>query len=343
MEIWLSAFRSTLPPIFTLAVMIGMGVLLARGRMLDQHAAGILTRLVVQLLLPMLLFSKLVKQFRPEQVEYARWYLLPLCSWGMLLCGYGAGWLVHRCLSGGGSASRRIVFATLTGWQNAGYVPIPIIAALYAGAPAMRDRMLVYCFLFILGFSPTMWSLGPLNMARASRREGDRLDLRKLITPPFLANVSGITLCLLGLPQRLPHPTLEVLLRPLEMVGDACIPIIMVLLGAMLARPHGAARIGARFVLGLIGVKLVLLPAAMSALILLIGKRWTLPAGFLGLFFIEAASPPATGLTVIARRYGGPEQSALVNKAVLWSYLAAALLLPVWLTIGRAGLGLFGE
>jgi len=343
MDFWINAFKTTLPPIFTLGVMIGMGVFLARRHVLDAHAAGILTRLVVRLLLPMLLFSKLVKQFRPEQVAYARWYLLPLGSWGVLLCGYAAGWLAHRCFAGGASPARRTIFATLAGWQNAGYVPIPIIAALYAGAPATRDRMLVYCFLFILGFSPTMWSLGPLNLARASRREGERLDWRKMITPPFVANLSGIALCLLGLPQRLPRPTLEMLLRPLEMVGDACIPIIMVLLGAMLARPHGAVRIGARFVLGLIGVKLILMPAAMGGLILLVGERWTLPAGFLALFFIEAASPPATGLTVIARQYGGAEQSALVNKAILWSYLAAALLLPVWLAIGRAGLGLFAE
>lgn len=343
MDVWIDAFATVFPPILWLGALILLGVVLARLKLLNERRVGWLTRLVVAVLLPCLLFSHIVKQFRPDHPDYAGWYWLPILALGVLALGYSLGWLAHRLLAHGDSTrGRRIVFASLCGWQNAGYVPIPIIAALYGG----EAKELVYCFLFILGFSPGMWSLAPLNMARAGHAAKGSVEWRRLITPPFAANLLGITLCLTGVPQwfvaTCSEQTLDRVLAPLLWLGDACIPAIMVTLGAMLARRQGTTRTGARFAWGLIGVKLVLMPIVMGLIILFVREIWAVGPGVLALFFIESASPPATGMTIIARRYGGKQQSELVNQAVLWSYLAALVTLPVWLTVGRAALGLFG-
>lgn len=340
MEVLLEGFKSLLSPVFSLALMIVMGVALVKFKALDDHAVDVLNRVTVYLLLPMLNFSNVVGGFRPGEPEFARWYILPLAALAMVGLGYGVGWLFHLMTSSKKPRNERITFATLCGWPNAGYIPIPIIAAIYAGAT--QERMLVYCFLFILGLSPTLWSLAPLSLMRTSAGEHRKLQWKRMITPPFIANVSAIALCLIGAPQSMPEGALDVILGPLRTVGNATIPVIMVSLGAMLTLPkEDGKKTSARFNLELIGAREILAPLAIMGLLAGAWAMWGGNEGYYSLLWIQSAVPPATGLTVIARRYASREESDRLNGAILWTYLAAAVLMPTWLALGRALLPFF--
>ena len=340
MDVLLEAFRSLLPPVMSLAAMIVMGVALVKFKALDDHAVDVLNRVTVYLLLPLLIFSNVVGGFRPREAEFRGWYVLPIAAVVMVGLGYGLGWITHILTSSKKPRNERITFATLCGWQNAGYIPIPIIAALYAGA--LEQRMLIYCFLFILGLSPTLWSLAPLSLMRTRKGMHEAIPWKKMITPPFMANVAGITLCLVGLPQSIPEGALDVMLGPLETVGGATIPIIMVSLGAMLALPSGEdKKAGARFNLELIAAREIMVPLVMLGALSVIWSTWGGNEGYYSLLWIQSAVPPATGLTVIARRYASREESDRLNGAILWTYIAAAFLMPTWLALGRAVLPFF--
>lgn len=338
MEIWLKAFQSILIPMAGLLAMVIMGVIIAKLKVLDEEGTGTVTRLLVALLLPLMIFTNIVEHFQPWSKEYAGWYLLPVSALVLTTVGYALGWLTHALL-GRPQALRRIMFATMCGWQNAGYIAIPLVYALFAGAT--RDQMLVYLFLFILGMSPTQWSIVPYNVMRASQRTGERIEWRRLLTPPFIANISAITLCMIGLPQLIDPKALTQMLTPLKAVGDTTVPIIMVLLGAMLTQTKGESRLGPRFALGLIFVKLILLPAIMMCLLMALSARWEINRGIAAIILLQTAVPPATGLVVIGRRYGSPEVVSLINQAIIWSYLAALITLPAWLALGQMQLDLF--
>lgn len=340
MDVLMEGFKSLLPPVFSLAAMIVMGVALVKLKALDDHAVDVLNRITVYLLLPMLIFSNVVGGFRPRETEFRGWYFLPLAALAMVGLGYGVGWLTHFLTSSKKPRNERITFATLCGWQNAGYIPIPIIAAIYAGAT--QERMLIYCFLFILGLSPTLWSLAPLSLMRTSAGEHEKLNWKKMITPPFLANVSAITLCLIGAPQSISEGALDVILGPLRTVGNATIPVIMVSLGAMLALPSSEGKkVGARFNIELIAAREIMVPLVMLGALLMIWSAWGGNEGYYSLLWIQSAVPPATGLTVIARRYASREESDRLNGAILWTYIAAAFLMPTWLALGKALLPFF--
>jgi malate permease and related proteins len=344
MDTWIDAYKTILPPVGTLGAWVVMGIIVGKLNILDDKGTSVLTRLLVMLMLPLMTFTNVFMQFRPGEKNYVGWYWLPIAALGITAVAYVIGWLTHITLSRRSSPEgRRIAFATMCGWQNAGYITLPIIAALYtAGGPLeQQERMLTYCFLFILGISPTLWSIVPLNMMRASQRTGERIEWKQMVTPPFLANIFAIGLCVLGVPQQFEPETLKKIMTPFKVAGDATVPLIIITLGAMLARNKSQARLGIRFASALIGVKLVVLPAIVLVGLIFATKHWTINPGFVAIILLQSVSPPATALPVIARRYGSPEVSDMVNQAIIWTYLAAVITIPVWLATGEVTLHIF--
>ncbi len=340
MSMWLSVLETILIPLAGLFAMVIMGVIVARTKILSEEGTGIVTHLLVSLLLPLMMFTNVVENFRPWSTEYHWWFLLPLSALAMTTFGYSLGRLAHRLLAPP-NKPRRTVFAMMCGWQNAGYIAIPLVSALFAGAT--HDKMLVYLFLFILGISPTLWSLAPYGVMQASENGGHRLEWKKILTPPFIANVSAVTLCLIGVPQIFSSDVLSHILDPLKAVGNTAAPIIMVLLGAMLAQTKTSTYLGVRFAAGLIFIKLILLPAITLGLLLIVASHWEINRGIAAIIFLQTAVPPATTLVIIARRYGSADVVSLINQAIIWSYLAAVITLPLWLTLGQIKLNLFSS
>jgi predicted permease len=313
----MTAFTTTAAATMLAVVKIFLVVLLAgvlvRRKILTDAMVTALTQATVVIFLPCLILDKTISSFSPA--DFPLWWTLPTAGVGMTLAGLGLAAVVF-----GGEASDKRSMLAVASMQNAGYLVLPVGAALY---PDRFDEFALYVSLFILGYNPILWSLGKLLATRGSSVGS---DWRGLMNPPLVSCVGSVLLVLTGVGKLIPNVVME----SVGLVGQGAVPVATVALGAMLGgmtlrlRPHlwDTARV--------LLVKYVLLPSLTIALLVSTGLEADNPllARFL---VLEAASAPAIGLILQVRAYGGDERK--VGTVMLVSYVLCVVSLPVWLAV----------
>ena len=292
-------------------VIIAAGVLVRRG-VLTETIVNALSTATVVLFLPCLMFANITEHLDPHTLPW--WWVLPLVAIAMSVVGLGLASLLFA-----GRLGEKRHLLPVAAMQNAGYLVLPVGLALF---PAQFDTFALYCFLFILGFNPWLWSVGKHLVTGGADDRG----WRGLVTPPLVATASAVVAVLTGLAGHLP----QVAVDAVAMVGQAAVPVATVVLGASLGvarlAPSGHGCDAARLLL----VKLVLLPAATVAVLLALDVSAVDPllARFL---VIEAAVAPAANLILMVRTYGGRERE--LSSHMLLAYIVCGVTLPAWLAV----------
>jgi predicted permease len=248
-----------------------------------------------------------------------------IASFAMLaypIARYGRRWLEPR-----------YTVATLS-FHNAGYLAIPIVTELYARGPLAEHQgaMLALLFLFIMGISPLMWSLGVAAFREVPGPNG-QVAWRHAISPPFVASVASVLACLLQIPQQVGPQTLVQILSPFTMLGACTVPLMMLILGATLVQLEHPYRPPARLAAMALSLRLVLFPALFFGLLSLLLHWGMLNRAKAIVLFIESAMPTAVAMTVIAHRYGSERAAQAASSLIFLQYVFAAGTLPIWLTI----------
>ncbi|HSO23494.1 MAG TPA: AEC family transporter [Chondromyces sp.] len=296
------------------AVIVGAGLLVRRG-VITQPQIDALSSATVNILLPCLIFAKVTETLDPA--SQPGWWALPIVGIAMALVGTGLGALVFAR----GLPEKRNLLP-LAGMQNAGYLVLPVGLALY---PDSFDAFALYVFLFILGYNPVLWSLGKVLI---SGSRDQPFLWRDLVTPPLLANLVAIAASLSGAAELLPRPFVVAV----DLVGSAAVPVALLVLGAVLGSVAISLRLHLGDALRAMSVKLMLLPALTTVVVVLSGLPEVNPllAEFL---IIEAASAPPVAVVLQARTYGGDDRT--IGSIMVLSYAACALSLPAWIAAWR--------
>jgi predicted permease len=287
--------------------------LLVRRRLISQsHITG-LSRVTVLVFLPCLIFSNVVRSLDPGALSY--WWVIPLVAAVMPVIGLALAALVFfRELP----AKRNLL--PLASMQNAGYLVLPVGLKLF---PDRFDTFALYCFLFILGFNPVLWSVGKLL---TTSRQSSENGWAGLLTPPLLANVIAIACVLSGATGYLPSPLLDAV----DLLGRAAVPVATFILGAVLGSISLRIRPYLGDALRTLTIKLGVLPLLTIMVVLAIDLHSSneLLARF---FVIESAAAPAAGIILMVRSYGGDEQK--IGSLMLLSYIVCTLSLPLWVAV----------
>ncbi len=338
MSAFFHAVPITLIPLLQTFVIAFIGAGLMKARALTADGLDVLAKLIMQLFLPLMIFTNIVSNFRPGSAEYAGWYLMPLLAIGtislvLILSIYPTRWICHP--------DRQRPFHLLAGFQNAGYIPIVIVSALYPATPEamhIRNRMLVLLFLYVMGQNPLLWYVGVVVSRRTTNQPNAPKPtwwalVQQGFSPPLMASVVSILLCLLRVPQSLPPAYLEKVLAPLNTLSSCTVPMVMLVLGAMIASIKAGSRPPRHEIASLVILRLVLLP--LFYLLLLEGMlHWGwLTRAFAVILFIESLTPSATNIGVMMRRYGSAQASEFVSHALMHSYLWSMVSMPFWLTL----------
>jgi predicted permease len=293
-------------------VIVAAGLLVRRGILKPSHIDALSTATVV-IFLPCLIFSNVLTNLDPTALTW--WWAIPLIAILMTFTGLGLAAVVFvRELP----AKRNML--PLASMQNAGYLVLPIGLAL---APHQFDEFALYCFLFILGYNPVLWSIGTHLITGSSKRQN---PWRPLTTPPFLANVFAIFMVLVGGDTLIPKPVLA----GVELMGQAAVPVATLVLGGVLGSVAIRVRSYLWDAIRVIGIKLLVLPVMTATIVLSLELHLTLPV-FANFLVIEAAAAPAAGLILQVKSYGGDEHK--VGSLMLLSYLACAVSLPLWIAV----------
>jgi len=306
---------SAVLPVFCLAL---TGILLRKVNWLTEEADASLMRVVVNVLTPALILDKTLGNAALRQP--GNLFLAPLLGFAGVLLGVWVAWLL-RGLSGQATDRGRRTFAAVTGIQNYGYVPLPLILQLFPGDTAG------VLFVHNLGVDTAMWTVCLIALGHGGAREW-----RHLVNPPILAIVAGLTLNAVGADRWIP----QFLLTTAGMLGDTCFPLGIILIGATMADSSRELRRGLELRLTTASC---LLRLGLIPLLLLVVAHF-IPASpeLKQVLIVQAAMPAAVFPVVLARHYGGDATVAV--RILLGTSLVGLLTIPLWLRIGKWAVGL---
>lgn len=263
---------------------------------------------VVDILLPLLVFEKVLRGFDPDRL--GQLWPLPAIGLGMVVVGGVSGIFLRRGLRSGDRELAR-TFHHFCAINNYGFLPIIIIERLW------DDGALANLFLLSLGSTVGLWTvgvavLGDFDPART---------LRKLVTPTLTAMALAVTLAMAGWADRVP----EVALTVANKAGGAGVTLMLLLVGASL---YPAPRLRDRRDLAYLSfVRLALLPLVFVTVLHVL----PLSDDVRNVSVVVALMPASVSSTIMTRRYGG--DPGFAAQAVIVTTVLAAGTAPasLWL------------
>ena len=290
----------------------GLGYILVKKSILSQEGLDALSRLVIQIIFPALILTQMLKNFSFNL--YPNWWIFPLISLAITVAGLIVGWGLLKLSA---LKTDRLQFLSLVAFQNSGYLPLAIAAAIFTGQQA--NDIFIFIFLFLLGFDLVAWSLGIYMLTYEKQA---KFKLYSLFSAPVIANLTSLALIALGINKFIP----STLFKPLTMVGNCTLPLAMLVVGgnvALVQLKNIDKKITFIFLLG----KLIILPI----LGILIVLKLALPPLLGFLIVMQLAMPSATSLSVIIRRFNKPD--ALISQGVFFSHVIGLFTIPIFLSL----------
>lgn len=290
-----------------------IGFFLVKKKVLSAEGVTGLTRLLIEVVFPALIFWQIVTKFSFSL--YANWWKFSLLS--LTITGLG---LLVGCVFSISIRENQLKreFISLVGFQNSGYLPLTLLGWIVP--KEQLSTILIYLFLFLLGFNLVIWSWGVYFL---SSHRAKYFSFGSLFSPPVIATLCGFIFVLLKINTVIP----KFVLSPLEMLGNCSFPLAIIVVGASLADLYVAKPTDKKLILRLILAKLILLPLIGLLLITYIKVTY-----FVGLFIVlQLAVPSATSLAVIVRRYGQDER--LISQGIFISHITSLVTLPLFLSL----------
>jgi predicted permease len=305
---------------------IGAGMICRWIGWLTDEADQSLLRLVVRILYPALIFSVVSQIAELRDPQNLIWP--PLVGFATMALGFmvaGAVARLGRRATGLEDAPARRTFALCAAIYNYGFVPVPLVQALFD-----KSTMGVL-FVHNVGCDMAVWTLG---MIVISGHLGRRWWQHVLNAPSI-----AIALALAFNLARADHILPRSLTMAVQLLGQAGIPMSVIMIGAIIAdeiqsRRNGTRADGPKTIAWSLLLRLALLPAAFIALAAVLPCS----ADLKRVMVVQAAMPCGTFPIVMARHYGGHAGVAL--RVALSTSLVSLLTIPLWIQAGIRILGL---
>jgi hypothetical protein len=208
-------FSVLIEQIITLVIYMAIGVLLVKTKVLNQTTLEPISRLVLKLALPLLIFTNTLSGVDRETLIGALPVLLIAALMYFLL------YILMLTLSklfrlNGDRAS---VYRALGMFGNIGFMGIPIISNLYP------ERGMLYISVFTIVDMAVLWTLG-VKLTSPSNSQS-HFNPKKLINPVTVAICLAVIFILVDF--KLP----KVLLSALTKIGSTSTPLAMIYLGGV--------------------------------------------------------------------------------------------------------------
>jgi hypothetical protein len=310
--VFIEHFKVTGIAVFQIFLLAAVGFFLTKKKFLSSQGLDDLSRLVMNVTLPILIFCQLIKDFSFNL--YPDWWIFPLISIAITLLGLLAGSLFLGFIKG---EQEKLQFLSLTAFQNSGYLPLALVAALLS--PEKTGEMFIYLFLFLMGFNLVMFSLGVHILNFHKQR---KIKIQSLFSAPVVATILSLAVVYLGWSRFFP----QVMIKPLRIFGDTTLPLAMLVVGGNLAQID-LSRINKKAVSLLILAKMIILPLIGIVLI----NIFKIP-GLIGLLIIiQLSMPSAVTLSVILRGY--KKDDILASQGIFVTHLAGIITIPIFLIL----------
>lgn len=307
-------FVSYFLPIFKAVLIIfiigvASGILLRKG-VISNDQIKALSHITVMVFLPCLTFAKIVQYFKPDEFVY--WWVLPLLAVIMISLGLGVTSLFYI-----NQLKRKRSFIAISGFMNANYMVLPIGQLVFK---EQFDQFAAYTFLFVMGVIPMLWSVGKFMI---TSNEDSKFSLKDVLNPMFITTTFAVLVVLTRVNKYIP----DIIMTPIDFMGQAAIPSVTLVLGATLGSIALRELPSLTDILKVLSTRLLILPVITIFILLQtnLGESYPIIADLL---VIQASVAPATQLIIQVKKYGGNAQT--VGSMMLVAYVVCLATIPSW-------------
>ena len=284
-----------------------LGFIIVSRRVVHQESLRSISSLAIDIALPCMIFSNIMRNFHPNQ--YPHWWTLPL--WWLLFTSIS---LILSLASSTLFRYRKETFLSLF-FQNAMFFPFVVLSELYGES----SIYVIYLFLFTLFYPALLFSVSYILLGVKGE-----IDWYKIFNPVTLTTILSLLLKITPLSNFVPRGAVIFS----EKIGAMAIPLLMIVIGGNVFLQYKRIKdIWSFDALKFTVIKNFLFPATF----LIVLKLIPMPKEIALIFLLEAAAPPVTVIPIIVERADG--NHALVNQYLLYSFLASVISIPTSVAI----------
>lgn len=295
--------------VLVLFLLIGVGVVCGKAKLLTKEAVRSLTDVVLLFATPCVIIRSFTRDASPQLLQNLGF--AALAALGVHLLGIA---LVHLLIRDK-EKSRRCVLQYGAVFSNAGYMALPLQQAI------LGDEGVFYGAVYVAIFNLVMWTYGVANMGQGAKS----LSPRKILINPGVIGVAAGLAVLLIFGKDLP----DMIYAPINHLANLNTPLPMLIIGFYLAGAPLLKALKDKSGYLTIALRLVIIPLLSLGGLWLCGLRGTVLVSAV----IGASAPVATATTMLATRY--ERDTDLSVNLVVVSTLLSILTMP--LIVGLAG------
>ena len=286
MELSLAGLK-VIERILGIFILMLFGIIGRKFNLINEATRKSLGEIILNLALPPLIFISMVYDIHWDRLVIG--WTLPVISLLLVLIGVFFASKVGPLLSVPQDSLG--TFMILCSMPNTAFIGFPLIFSL------LGKEGLAYAVLFDFGVTIAFFSVAILIL------KGPKNQFswwKALVNPPLLAVVAGLIANKLNL--KIP----ELIKEPMEIMGNATIPLAMLLMGYMIAQTKFSLKSVDRKLIVVCLFKLLICP--LLALIILVPLK--LDPSISAVILIETAMPSMASAVVLVQKYGGDENLA---------------------------------
>ena len=306
--------------VVSLLVVIGVGVVLARRKMMTQEIANFLSKLVFGVTLPCLIIVNMSQYFSADMLREAGFsLLLPM---GVMVLSYALARLL--CILFRVPVERRGVTCAMFSFSNSILTGLPINNALFG------EGSMPYALFYFVCNSFMFWTIGVWGI----RRDAEKMNgattkepffswktLRKMMPPSLVTFLLMIVLVLVDV--TIPDVFMDVF----KYLGNMSTTLSMLFTGYVLgSMQKNDISLGKESLLAVFG-KYIFTPLVTFVLLFSL----SMPSLMKNVYFVQSAMPVMAQTTIVAAAYGADRKYAASVFAI--TTVASLAVMPLIATI----------
>lgn len=303
----LQDFLTVAANVLTLFLLMGVGVLCAKTRLLSDGGVKALANLVLYIATPCVIIKSCIREFDPAML----WGFLTVAA--VAAATHALLILLAKVVFRDSEENRRRVLRSATVFSNAGYMAIPLQQAV------LGEVGVFYCAAYVIVFNVFLWTYGLAEMSGQNS-----LSVKKILLNPGIIGVAvGLLLFVL------PIPVPALIADGIGHLASLNTPVPMLIVGYYLAQTDllAALKDGRGWLC--MALRLVAAPLLALGALLVCGVSGDLLTSCM----ICIATPVATSCTMFATRFD--RDPRLSVNLVSLSTLLSVVTLPLMVALSR--------
>ena len=293
--------------VVTLFLLIAVGALCAKTRLLDDKAAKAMANLVLYIATPAVIIHSCIRPFDIQLLWGFLMVVAVAAANHLLLI------LAARLAFRNPEEGRRQVLRCATVFSNAGYMAIPLQQAI------LGDDGVFYCAAYIIVFNVFLWTYGLMEMSGQRRLSPKQI----LLNPGIIGVAVGLVLFVFSI------PVPAILQSAVGHLAALNTPLPMIIIGFYLAKSDLLTALKDKSSWRCIGLRLVAMPLLALTALLLCGVR----GAVLTACMICISTPVATACTMFAARFD--RDAGLSVNLVSVSTLLSVVSIPTMVALAN--------